>query len=85
MNRGQELARAAVEKYGQPAFATSMIEFHSAVGNEHVQLHMLREAGLREVMLRHAQELRRQGQILHSRNILREAGIRFGNSKRKKQ
>ncbi len=83
MGRENELARAVVESYGQPEFPHVMLQFSTAIGgNEHVQLHMLREAGLKETMIQHAKELKRTGQMDQARNVLREVGTRFGNSTR---
>lgn len=83
MKRERELAQAAVESYGQPEFPTVMIEFTSAVGDENAQLHLLRDAGLQKAMVSHARDLKRQGQKDAARGVLREVGIRFGNSTRR--
>ncbi len=83
MDTRQELARAVVENYGQPTFATCVIEFNGVVGSEQVQLHMLREAGLKQAMLKHARGLRHQGEHHAARNVIREVGRKFGNSTKK--
>lgn len=86
MGRENELAKAVVESYGQPEFPHFMLEFSTAIGgNEHVQLHMLREAGLKETMMKHARHLKSLGQKDASRDVLRDVHMRFGNSGRRKQ
>lgn len=80
MGSRRELAEAAVGAYGQPHFSQAMQELFGVVENPNKAWHHLGEAGMKQAMLGHARELRRMGQPSLAKNVLREVGIRFGNS-----